>query len=56
VLPPQARPYDTLYLNLSTEGNTHASLRISPDGTMYLWGADSAGLTSLAGISYEYTS
>jgi hypothetical protein len=56
VLPPAAPPYDTLYLNLSTEGNTHASLRISPDGTMYLWGADAAGLTSLAGISYEYTS
>lgn len=56
VLPPSARPYDNLYLNLSTEGGVHASLHISPDGTMSLWGADAAGLTSLAGLSYQYTS
>lgn len=56
VLPPPARPYDNLYLNLSTEGGVHASLHISPDGTMSLWGADAAGLTSLAGLSFQYTS
>jgi len=56
VLPPAARPYDTLYFNLSTDGNAHVSLRISPDGTMYLWGANAPGLTSLAGLSYQLTS
>jgi len=56
VLPPAARPYDNLYLNVSTETGSHASLHISPDGSMSLWGANAAGLTSLAGISYQYTS
>ena len=56
VLPPSARPYDTLYINLSNEGDPHASLRISPDGSMYLFGPDPAGLTSLAGLSYYITS
>jgi hypothetical protein len=60
VLPAAARPAHTLYLNVSTFGNTTGVLRIYPDGVMQAYQGNgqnvpSQNLTSLAGVSFPAT-
>jgi len=53
VLPPGARPTHTLYLNVNAEAAPHASLRITTDGVMYLFGGDGTSPLLLTGLSFE---
>jgi hypothetical protein len=52
VLPPQAAPASTLYLSADTFGGTSGDLMIGPDGSMYAYGGNATGFTSLAGVSF----
>lgn len=52
VLPQEAWPTHNLYLAVYTYNGADGSVQIDTDGSMYAFGGDAAGYTSLAGISF----